>query len=114
MQNQSLHSLDILKERNEMTKDAKIVLILLLIVIIIAVIPLLTITDCKFSGADGAAKDVIAVVNPDYVPWAKSILEPPGAETESLLFCMQAGIGAGIFGFGFGYLVAREKFQKGN
>jgi ABC-type cobalt transport system substrate-binding protein len=28
-------------------------------------------------------------------------------------FCLQAGIGAGIFGFGFGYLFARKKYQKG-
>lgn len=96
-----------------MTKDTKLVLVLLLLVVIIAVFPLLTITDSEFGGADGQAEEVIAVVSPDYVPWASSFIEPPGGETESLLFCLQAGIGAGVFSFGFGYLVARKKFQKG-
>lgn len=96
-----------------MTKNTKTVLILLLVIVAIAVIPLLAIHDSEFGGADGAAEEAITAINPDYVPWFSSILEPPGGETESLLFCLQAGIGAGIFGFGFGYLVARKKFQKG-
>lgn len=96
-----------------MTKNTKVVLILLLLVIVIAVIPLLINTDSKFGGADGAAEDAISTIDPNYVPWAKPILKLPGGETETLLFCLQAGIGAGIFGFGFGYLVARKKYQKG-
>ena len=55
---------------------------------------------------------MVSQLNPAYTPWAESILEPPGGETESLLFCLQAGIGAGILGFGFGYLVARKKFHE--
>lgn len=97
-----------------MTKNVKLTLVLLLIIVAIAIIPLLLITDSEFGGADGAAEEAITSINPDYVPWFSSILEPPGGETESLLFCLQAGIGAGIFGFGFGYLVARKKFQKGD
>jgi cobalt/nickel transport protein len=96
-----------------MTKTVKLTLVLFLIIVAIAVIPLLTISDSEFGGADGAAEEAITAINPDYVPWFSSILEPPGGETESLLFCLQAGLGAGIFGFGFGYLVARKKFQKG-
>lgn len=96
-----------------MTKNTKIVFALLLLTVVIAVVPLLTIHDSAFGGADGAAEDAITQINPNYTPWAESFLEPPGGETESLLFCLQAGIGAGIFGFGFGYLVARKKFQKG-
>lgn len=97
-----------------MTKNVKLTLVLLLVIVAIAIIPLLLITDSEFGGADGAAEEAITSINPDYVPWFSSILEPPGGETESLLFCLQAGIGAGIFGFGFGYLVARKKFQKGD
>ena len=95
-----------------MTKNTKLVLVLLLIVIVIAVFPLLTITDSEFGGADGQAEEIIAEIAPNYEPWASSIIEPPGGETESLLFCIQAGIGAGIFGLGFGYLIARKKYQK--
>ena len=96
-----------------MKKNITVVIVLLLLVVVIAVTPLLLIKDSEFGGADGAAEDAITAINPNYHPWASSLLEPPGGETESLLFCLQAGIGAGIFGFGFGYLVARKKYQKG-
>ena len=96
-----------------MTRNVKITIILLLLIVAIAVTPLLLIKDSEFGGADGEAEGAIATINPDYEPWFESIIEPPGGETESLLFCLQAGIGAGIFGFGFGYLVARKKYQKG-
>ena len=96
-----------------MTKNVQSVLVLLIIIVAIAVIPLLTNTDSEFGGADGAAEEVIAAVDPDYVPWAEPILEPPGGETESLLFSLQAAIGAGVVCFGFGYLFARKKYQKG-
>lgn len=91
----------------------KIILILLALIVIIAAAPLLLIQGSEFGGADGAAKDAVSAVNPDYEPWADSILEPPGSETESLLFSLQAGLGAGVLGFGFGYLVARKKYKKG-
>lgn len=41
----------------------------------------------------------------------KSLIELPGGETESLLFCLQTAIGAVVIGFGFGYLVARKKYN---
>ena len=43
---------------------------------------------------------------------AESILTPPGGETESLLFCLQGAFGALIIGYGFGYFVARKKYNK--
>ena len=89
-----------------------VVFLLLAVCVVIAVVPLLTIHDSEFGGADGAAEEAIIAINPDYEPWAESILEPPGGETESLLFCLQAALGASIIGFGFGYLVARKKYQK--
>lgn len=96
-----------------MSKKTLIVVALLILCAVIVVFPLMTIKDSEFGGADGAAKDAISVVDPDYVPWADSILAPPGSETESLLFCLQAALGAGVLGFGFGYLVARKKYTKG-
>lgn len=91
----------------------KIVTILVLIALcaVILIFPLMTIKDSEFSGADGAAEEAIAVVDPDYEPWADPILEPPGGETESLLFCLQTALGAIVIGFGFGYLVARKKYS---
>ena len=90
-------------------KQVFMILALVLLCAAILVFPLMTIHDSEFGGADGAAEEIIAAVDPDYEPWAESILEPPGGETESLLFCLQAALGATVIGFGFGYLVARKK-----
>ena len=95
-----------------MTKSVKLTIVaLLLACVVIAVFPLLKIKDSEFGGADGAAEEAIAQIDPDYQPWAESILEPPGGETESLLFCLQAALGSGVLCFGFGYLVARKKYK---
>lgn len=95
-----------------MSKKGKLVLGLLVLSAVIAIFPLMTIHDSEFGGADGEAEEVIAQINPEYEPWMESILEPPGGETESLLFCLQAALGAGVLSFGFGYLVARAKYKK--
>ena len=88
-----------------------LVAVLLLLCVAIAAIPLLTIHDSEFGGADGQAEEAIAEIDPDYEPWAESVLEPPGGETESLLFALEAAVGAGIVCFGLGYLVARKKYR---
>ena len=96
-----------------MTKSVKITIALLLLAcVIIAAFPLLSVKNSEFGGADGAAEEAILAIDPDYEPWAESILEPPGGETESLLFCLQAGLGAGVLGFGFGWLAARKKYRN--
>lgn len=96
-----------------MTKSVKITIaILLLVCVLIVAFPLMKIKDSEFGGADGAAEEAILEIDPEYEPWAESILEPPGGETESLLFCLQAALGSGVLCFGFGYLVARKKFKK--
>ena len=87
------------------------ILILVLLCAVILIFPLMTIRDSEFGGADGAAEEVIANLDPDYEPWAESILEPPGGETESMLFCLQADLGAVVIGYGFGYLTARKKYR---
>jgi len=56
----------------------------------------------------------VLTINPGYEAWASPLLEPPGGETESLLFCLQAAAGSGVFFFGLGYLAARKKYQKSN
>ena len=88
------------------------ILILLLVCVAIAVYPLMINEDSDFGGADGAAEEAILEIDPDYEPWAESLIELPGGETESLLFCLQAALGSVIIGFGFGYLVARKKYCK--
>ena len=58
----------------------------------------------EFGGADDGAKDVIAEVDPDFKQWTKGIwgdYELP-SETASLLFALQAAIGAIIIGYFIG------------
>lgn len=93
-------------------KKGMIVTILFLIILALVIYPLITITDSEFEGADGEAEGVISEINPDYEPWAESILEPPGGETESLLFALQAALGAGVIGLGFGYFIGRKRPQE--
>lgn len=95
-----------------MSSKGKTVIILLLLCVLIAVVPLAFIKDSEFGGADGAAEDAITEIDPTYEAWASPILEPPGGETESLLFCLQAALGAGIFGYGFGMLRERSKKEQ--
>ena len=60
--------------------------------------------DGYFGGADDAAGDAInESQNGTYEPWFSSIWEPPSGEIESLLFALQAAIGAIIIGYFFGY-----------
>ena len=92
-------------------KKITTILILVILCAVILIFPLMTIKDSEFGGADGAAEEAIAVVDPDYEAWADPILEPPGGETESLLFCLQTALGAIVGGYGFGYLVARKKYS---
>ena len=92
-------------------KQILIIVCLLALCAAILAFPLLTIHDSEFGGADGAAEEVIANLDPDYEPWAESILAPPGGETESMLFCLQAALGAVVIGYGFGYLTARKKYR---
>ena len=95
-----------------MSSKAKTVIILLLICVLIAVIPLALIKDSEFGGADGQAEEVITEISPDYEPWFDPIIELPGGETESLLFCVQAALGAGFLGYAFGTLRERSKHSK--
>lgn len=64
----------------------------------------------KFGGADDQIEDTIAEVNEEYEPWFESVWEPPSGEIESLLFALQAAIGAGFIG----YYVGKKQNAKIN
>lgn len=55
--------------------------------------------DGIFGGADDAAKGTIEAMRPDYTPWFEPLWEPPSGEVASLLFALQAAIGAGFLGY---------------
>lgn len=65
-----------------------------------------------FRGADDQAKDLISTIAPGYHPWVKPLLEPPSGEIGSLLFALQAALGAGFIGYYLG--VARTRAKQAN
>jgi cobalt/nickel transport protein len=96
-------------------KTRNLNIILLILVIVIAITPLILYQglgeeQAYFGGADDAAGDVI--VDSGYEPWFHSLWEPPSGEIESLIFALQAAIGAIIIGYFFGYWRAESKYKK--
>jgi cobalt/nickel transport protein len=79
-------------------------LVLLLAVVVLAVGPLLLHSrdGAEFSGSDDQATAMIARIQPAYQRWATPVWEPPSGEVESLLFALQAALGAGLLGYYFG------------
>ena len=82
-------------------------LILIVLTVLLAAIPLWLLPNAEFGGADGQAEEAIQELNPDYEPWFEPILEPPSGEIETLLFALQAAVGAGVVGFVLGRITRR-------
>ncbi|MFZ1414651.1 MAG: energy-coupling factor ABC transporter substrate-binding protein [Defluviicoccus sp.] len=78
--------------------------ILLLIAIALAIVPLFMgfQGDEVFGGADGEAQALITEIRPDYRPWFEPVWQPPSGEIASLLFVLQAALGAGFLGYYLG------------
>ena len=76
-------------------------LILIVAVVILFAAPLILFPSAEYGGADSAAED--AITDSGYTPWFTSIWEPPSGEIETLLFSLQAAIGAVIIGYFVGY-----------
>jgi cobalt/nickel transport protein len=99
-----------------MSKNTKLVLGLLVLALLLIIVPFAMNAGADFGGSDDAGSEMVSQIQgEEYEPWFEPILETaiggelPG-EIESLLFCVQTGIGVGILAFGFGYLVARKKY----
>lgn len=65
-----------------------------------------------FTGADDQAKNMIGEIAPDYQPWFESLIEPASSEIASMLFALQAALGAGFIGYYLGSAVTREKMKR--
>lgn len=80
----------------------KKIAMLVLVAAVLFVAPLYLVKDAEFGGADGEAEGVIEEIAPDFTPIFEPLIEPASGEIESMLFALQAAIGAGIIGFGIG------------
>ena len=94
-----------------------LVLVLLGIVLLIVIAPLVLQPGAAFGGSDDAGSEMVAEVTGEaYEPWFTPVLETalggelPG-EIESLLFCVQTGIGVGVIAFALGRWVERKKWM---
>lgn len=76
-------------------------------------IPLFLNQDSQFGGSDGAGSEAIAAIAPEYnSEWITNLWTPPGSETESMLFALQAAVGGILIGYLFGYLRGRKTAQQ--
>jgi cobalt/nickel transport protein len=105
---------------NDMEKKNKALFAALMIAaVLIAVIPFLALRGAEFGGSDDAGSVMVEEIHGEYEPWFTPVLENliggelPG-EIESLIFCVQTGIGVGILAFYMGRLYERKKLGKEN
>ena len=83
-------------------------LVFLALAVALAVAPFMIKSGAEFTGADNLAQQAINQLQPDYTPWIKSLWEPPSSEIATLLFTLQAALGAGFIGYYLGYLKGRR------
>ena len=93
-----------------------LVIALLAAALLISMLPLFLLRGAEFGGSDDAGSQMVAeVTGTEYEPWFTPILETalggelPG-EVESLMFCVQTGIGVGVIAFALGRWVERRKW----
>jgi cobalt/nickel transport protein len=65
-----------------------------------------------FGGADERAQQAIGSIAPGYKPWFEPVFAPASGEIASLLFALQAALGAGVIGYWLGLSVARERARR--
>lgn len=91
----------------------KLTVALLFAAALIIIIPLFALKGAEFGGSDDAGSVMVEEISGKYEPWFTPVLEKalngeiPG-EIESLVFCIQTGIGVGIIAFFMGRLVERK------
>ncbi len=81
-------------------------------IIVIAAMPLMIRTDGAFKGTDERGTEAITALAPDYQPWIKPLWTPPSNEVQSLLFSLQAALGAGILGYYVGFCCGRQSRRE--
>lgn len=93
-----------------MSKKATVCLIVL--IMILAAAPLVLRAGSEFGGADMQAEAVVKQIDPGYTSWAKPLIQLPSGEVESLLFALQAALGAGFIGYYLGKTKSTKNAKK--
>ncbi len=65
----------------------------------------------EFKGSDDLGTDAINEARPGYQPWFQPVWKPPSDEVQSLLFSLQAALGAGFLGYVIG---RRQSSSRGD
>ena len=98
-----------------MKRNKKIVFVVLFLTAVIIIIPVIALKGAEFGGSDDAGSVMVEEIAGNYEPWFAPVFETmlgrevPG-ELESLLFCIQTGIGVGVIAFCMGRMVERKKW----
>lgn len=102
-----------MSKNNDTNRTWTINIGLLVLAALIAIFPLMIVKDSEFAGADGEAGEVIEEMHEgEFEPWFTPFWEPPGGETESLLFALQAALGSGVIFYCLGYLKGKHEQKK--
>ncbi len=56
----------------------------------------------EFKGSDDLGTEAILEARPGYKPWFEPLWKPPSDEVETMLFALQAALGAGVLGYAIG------------
>ena len=99
-------------------RDRALLIALLALCLVLVISPVIALRGAEFGGSDYAGSEKVSeITGEEYEPWATPLFEQmlggeiPG-ELESLLFCVQTGVGVGVIAFFLGRFVERKKWQE--
>jgi cobalt/nickel transport protein len=96
-----------------MSRKLEIIVLAILLIFTAQFFYMSSTTDAEYGGSDDMPEGVIGeITDGNFKPIAEPIWEPPSGEIESLLFGLQAAIGAGILGYFFGYYRAKKNYEN--
>lgn len=99
-------------------RDRALLAVLIALCAALVVTPVVMLRGADFGGSDDAGSEKVSeIAGETYEPWTTPVFERllggeiPG-ELESLLFCVQTGVGVGVIAFLLGRMVERRKQQR--
>ena len=102
---------------SQQKSNKTLVIVLLIIAALMAIVPLFALKGAEFGGSDDAGSVMVEEIQGEYEPWFEPVLETmiggelPG-EVESLIFCLQTGIGVGVIAFFMGRFYERKRSER--